>query len=120
MRSNLARKIDGGGAVQEIGQVISAEGARFLVRAEGGDLRSQRAVSCLVEPIWTICTRRLHRARRVVHPRRPGAARRARLTRIEVKGDLQIAAPSGASTVAAQSVELVSAERVSVTAGSFG
>jgi hypothetical protein len=116
---NPARKIESREAFQEVGEVVAAEGARFDVRADHGVLRARRAVSCLVEPevgdvVLLSSTAGGGSYILAILEREEGAA-----TALRLDGDLSIALPRGRFTVAAQEgVDLVSAESLSITAGS--
>jgi hypothetical protein len=48
--NNLARKIHRDEVYEAVGVVARAEGKRFVVRTQVGEIDARRAVSCLVEP----------------------------------------------------------------------
>jgi ethanolamine utilization microcompartment shell protein EutS len=101
MRDNLARQRVETIATQEVGAVIGASGRSFRVRVGSGDYEARRAVSCLVEPELG------DRVLLALHDEgchvlavldRDGEAP----TRIVAEGDLEVSAPAGRFTVAAQ------------------
>jgi hypothetical protein len=114
-----ARKLESRGAFQEVGEVVAAAGACFEVLAGQGIVHARRAVSCLVEPapgdvVLLSSTAGGAAYILAILEREEGAA-----AAIQLDGDLSIALPRGRFTVAAQEgVDLVSAESLSITAGS--
>lgn len=101
MRDNLARQRVESVATQEVGTVIGSTGRSFRVRVGSGDYEAKRAVSCLVEPELG------DRVLLALHDEgchvlavldREGEAP----TRIVAEGDLELSAPAGRFTVAAQ------------------
>lgn len=115
--SNLARKIEHSGALQEIGSVVRAEGSLFIVRAGSGELEARRAVSCLIEPIpgdvVLLATASSPGGRSYVLAvlEREAGARAS----IALDGDMEIKLRKGRFTVAAQEgVTLVSGKDVTL------
>jgi hypothetical protein len=117
---NLARKIESTGTFQEEGRILSVENNLCEVHADSGHLHARRAVSCLLAPVPGDLVLLATNARGVSYvlailEREPGAP-----SRLEVSGDLELAAPAGRLTLAAQEgVDLVSAQEVSITSGSL-
>lgn len=115
---NLARKLQGGEVVQQIGTVVREAGRELRVRTESGEYQARRAVSCLVAPavgdeVLVAC--RVTGACYVlaVLEREAGAA-----TELTVEGDLRIKVPGGRFAVAAQQgMSLVSADELSLASG---
>ena len=115
---NLARKLELGEVVQQVGTVVHAEGAVVRVRTETGEYGARRAVSCLVQPepgdeVLVACRATGACYVLAVLEREAGAT-----TRIQVEGDLQVQVPAGSFAVAAQEgVSLVSAKDTTLVSG---
>ena len=117
--NNLARKLDNDALSHEIGRITAArEAGLFAVRAEAGEYRAKRAVSCLLEPevgdtVALLTTQTGTCYVTAVLEREAGAT-----GRIVADGDLEIQLASGQFSVAAQEgVNLLSAKEVSLVAG---
>lgn len=115
--NSSARKLDVSEVFQEVGTVARAEDGVLTVRAESGDYRAKRAVSCLVEPrpedfvLLSVVGKSAYVL--AVLEREEGAK-----TTLKVDGDLEIQLARGRFAVAAQEgVDLVSAKDVAITSG---
>ena len=120
MRTTLARKQVETFATQEVGTVVAAiaiGGRPFRVRTGSGEHDATRAVSCLVEPeVGDRVLLAIHDAG--CHVLAVLDREGSQPTRIVAPGDVEISAPSGRFTVAAQDgVRLVSPGEVAVASG---
>jgi hypothetical protein len=114
---NLARNLHGGGAVQEVGSVLSGAEGELSVRTDSGDYRARRAHSCLVDPVAGdfVLVATLGDGRcfvlAVLEREAPGVT-------LAIDGDLDVQLRSGSFKVAAQQgVSIASADDVSVVSG---
>jgi hypothetical protein len=122
---NLARKLELGSVMQEVGtvvRVVPRDGApELVVRTHGGEFRATRATSCLLEPeaedlvLLALVTGGGAYVLAVLE-REAGAA-----ASIAVDGDLRVKLKKGRFGVAAQEgIDLVAGKDVSVVSGSVG
>jgi hypothetical protein len=116
---NLARNLDQGAVVQELGTVVGADGAALAVRTAGGEYQARRAAACLLAPEvgdLVIVASLSSGAAYVLSVLERAAQTPSVLT---ADGDLAVRLP-GTFTVAAQErVELVAGKGVQVVAGTF-
>lgn len=121
MLTNLARKLVPVVVSEQIGTVVSVDGAETLVRVGDDRLIAKRAVSCLVEPMVDdevlVGVRSDGRCNVLaVLEREPGAG-----LVIAPDADLSLRVRGGRFTVAAQEgVDLVTAKELRVTAARVG
>lgn len=107
-----------GHVFQAMGTVVRVEGATFVVRTDRGDLRCQRAVSCLVEPMvhdYVLAggQPRATYVLAVLERESPNA-------QLTCEGDLSVKCGSKFTVVASEGVDLVTPKHVNLTADEVG
>lgn len=116
--SNLAEKLSRETVFEVMGTVTRIEGQVYVVQVDGSEIRSRRAVSCLVEPQMHDCVLVAAQGRvayvLAILERESGA------TTLSVDGDLSVSLPNGKLRMAArEGVDLVSPKEVNVLAGTL-
>jgi hypothetical protein len=117
MRDNLARQTIETTVAQEVGAVIAVLDRSLCVRVGSGEYEARRAVSCLVEPELgdrVILALHAEGCHVLAVLDRDGEAP----TRLVAQGDLEVSAPAGRVTLAAQQgVDLVTPGEISIASG---
>jgi len=116
--NNLAKKLNRETVMEAMGSVTRIEGQVFVVQVDGREIRTRRAVSCLIEPELHDCVlvaSQGNAAYVLAVLEREGG--RATMT---VEGDLSLSLPNGKlSMVARDGVDLVSPKEINVLAGTL-
>jgi len=117
MRENLARKQVQNHATQEVGVVVASLGRTYRVRAGSYEHEARRAVSCLVEPVLgdqVLLALHDEGCHILAILEREAEAP----TRLVAEGDLELSAPGGAVTIAAEEgVRVVSPGETAIASG---
>ncbi|MCC6555914.1 MAG: DUF3540 domain-containing protein [Polyangiaceae bacterium] len=119
MRDNLARQRTEIPATQELGTVVATLGRSLRVRTASGEYEARRAVSCLVEPELgdrVLLSLHAEGCHVLAVLDRDDAAK----LRIVAPGDLELCAPAGQLTMAAEEgVRLVTPGEAGVASGTL-
>lgn len=116
--NNLAAKLNRETVFEAMGTVTRIEGQVFVVQADGHELRTRRALSCLIEPELHDCV--LVAAQGRVAYVLAVLERESHKATMTVDGDLALSLPNGKlRMVARDGVDLVSPKEVNVLAGTL-